>query len=169
LTHGKGSKRFYSIRYDEQQKKEAIMTSRNLLFTSGLLLGIFIIAFAVGEGTTNSQECLIVRITGGQGNRIDTIALEPDTMTMKKGDCVVWVNLSPAPDVMIKFEEGKKCVEATDAPTGFNPEFVQECYVTGMIRKGATSSLRFIEPGTYEYSVATTQLNVVAKGKIVVQ
>lgn len=147
------------------------MSKNKAIIIAGLILGLVTMVALTSPVRVYGDECLIVRITGVEGaNRMGTIGLAPERLAVHKGDCVVWVNLSPSPDVTIKFEDAKKCLEATEAPTGFNYDHVKGCYVTGMIRKGGTSSLRFINPGTYEYSITATPLmTVVAKGKIVVE
>ena len=149
------------------------MNKRNKMLTTCLVLSIFMTAFISSETTTNSQEsqeCHIVRIVQGEGQRADSIALEPSHLKIQKGDCVVWINWSRFPDAVLKFQDAQKCLEATSAPTGFKSEFLEGCYVTSMIRTGATSSLRFIKPGTYGYLVEATPIKKIQmKGEIVVQ
>jgi hypothetical protein len=149
------------------------MNGRNKMLKTCLVLSIFIILLVGNETTTNSQEsqaCHIVRIVQGQGQRVDSIALDPSPLTIKKGDCVVWINWSRFPDAILKFKEAQKCLEATSAPTGFKPEFIEGCYVTSMIPLGGTSSLRFIKPGTYGYLVQATPVKKIqAKGEILVR
>jgi len=145
------------------------MNKKKILIVGLSFIGAVIVLLTTQE-TINALECRLVRITAGIGERLDDIALEPHTMRIGKGACVVWVNISRSPDVKIKFEQGEKCVEATDAPSGFKSELLLGCYVTGMIRKGGSSSLRFVEPGTFEYVIeATPQKAVRAKGKIIVE
>jgi hypothetical protein len=46
----------------------------------------------------------------------------------------------------------------------------QGCYVTNWMPFGGTSSLRFMEKGTYEYTVeAKKRGDVTAKGRIIVE
>ena len=65
---------------------------------------------------------------------------------------MVWLNWARSVEcVQVSFEDGKKCDDVTDAPTGF--EMTSGCYVTSWITFGGTSSLRFNEPGTYTYTI----------------
>jgi len=122
-----------------------------------------------GAEMATSSECLIVRIQGDPAQP-DQIQLEPTTLWVKKGDCVVWFNnlRISVPEVMIKFREGKKCGEMTEAPSGFKLDAIEDCYVTGMIPYAGTSSLRFQEKGEFAYEIMGAGKEI-AKGKIVVQ
>lgn len=144
-------------------KKKMLLIVVVLAFITIMTLALSI------QRIVDAQDCRIVRITAGVGERLDEIALEPRTMRVDEGTCVIWINLSRSPDVEIKFRDGGKCIEATDAPTGFNPELLSGCYVTGMIHMGATSSLRFVEKGTFEYMVETAQETIKTTGEIIVE
>jgi plastocyanin len=97
-----------------------------------------------------AEECKIVTIRGRSG-------LEPNILTIKKGDCVVWINFSGAltqtEDVLLTFKEGQKCVRATKSPVGFAMDASKGCYVAGWLGRGQTASLMFSDPGTYDYQV----------------
>ena len=94
------------------------------------------------------------------------IRLEPETILVSKGTCVIWNNWTGAQEVIVKFEEGKKCDDVTDAPVGFKLD-AANCFVTDLIPFGGTSSLRFVEEGSYDYVVEA--LKAKAKGKIIVK
>lgn len=130
------------------------------------------VSLAIKSEILDAQECRIVRISGGTGVQTDGLWIDPDVLMVPKGSCVIWINWVRKEDVTVKFEEGKKCQDVTDAPTGFSMN-TEGCYVTSWIPLGGTSSLTFKEAGTYEY-VAYTRLGyeaggVIAKGKIVVR
>ena len=70
---------------------------------------------------------------------------------------------------MVVFEDGKSCVDVTDAPAGFTLN-AKSCYVTSWIPFTGTSSLRFMEKGTYTYVVeAKGMQDKKVKGQIIVE
>jgi hypothetical protein len=49
------------------------------------------------------------------------LRIEPETFLVSKGDCVAWFNRAEsAEEVKVSFEDGKKCLTGTEAPTGFS-------------------------------------------------
>jgi hypothetical protein len=129
----------------------------------------FVVAMMVGLLSleiVSAQECRLIKIHGRTD--LSTVMIEPETIYATKGDCVVWFN-RVAKEIMIKFDEGKRCADVTQAPMGFSLN-AQSCYVTSWIPFAGTSSLRFMEKGTYNYVVeAKGQKNVEAKGQIIVE
>jgi len=123
------------------------------------------VLFTVDVGDT--QECRIVRVYGQLAQAQPGLRLEPQTVMVNKDTCVIWVNLSRAAEVKVIFEEGKKCADTTYAPSAFAME--GECYVTSWVAHGATSSLTFKEPGTYNYTVEWKEAQTKENGTIVVQ
>ena len=93
-----------------------------------------------------AEKCDIVTIRGRDN-------IEPNMLTVKKGDCVVWLNWTRDQDVLLSFKEGEKCVRATKAQVGFKMDVPSGCYLAGWMSYGQTSSLIFAEPGTYKYEV----------------
>jgi len=104
----------------------------------------------------DAQECHIVRISGSAAAASNEIILDPPTVVIPKGGCVVWVNWVRASQIKVIFEEGKQCVDMTQAPVGFKLDTVKNCYVTDWIPLGGTSSLMFKDKGTYKYRVEAT-------------
>ncbi len=78
--------------------------------------------------------------------------IEPETLSVDKGDCVVWINWSRGEEMQVTFREGKRCAEATTSSVRFNPDF-KGCYLTDYVPFGETSSLVFAETGAYRYEV----------------
>ncbi|MGO8990161.1 MAG: hypothetical protein ACLQGU_03695 [bacterium] len=111
---------------------------------------VFILTMAVflgDPGTTGAAEtCNIVTIRGRDN-------IEPNMLTVKKGDCVVWMNWTRDQDVLLSFKEGEKCIRATKAPVGFKMDVPKGCYIAGWVGYGDTVSLVFTQPGTYSYDV----------------
>jgi plastocyanin len=99
-----------------------------------------------------AEQCSIVMIRGRDN-------IEPNMLTIKKGDCVVWINFTGTSagytkeDIQLSFKDGKKCVRATKAPVGFAMDVSKACYITGWLSYGQTASLMFTDPGTYDYQV----------------
>jgi len=143
------------------------MNKKKLVITLGVS---FVVAMMIGFLSleiVSAQECRIIKIHGRTEH--PSIMIEPETIFLSKGDCVVWFNRFTAEDVKVTFEEGKKCLDVTTAPMGFSLN-AQTCYVTSWMPFVGTSSLRFMEKGTYEYSVEAKNIGgVKAKGRIVVE
>ena len=88
-------------------------------------------------------------------------------MWLDKGTCVVWVNWVRTEEIKITFEDGKTCKDVTDAPLGFKMT-EDNCYVTNWVPLGGTSSLRFMEKGTFKYEIEASK-GVRERGEIHVQ
>lgn len=118
---------------------------------------IFVLAFSlcllwIAQISAFAQECHIVRLQDERSAVASTVRVSPDILTIKKGSCVVWVNWVTASSTRINFkEDGKRCLDATEAPAGFTS--VENCYLTDYLKLGGTSSLRFTQPGTFVYEV----------------
>ena len=148
------------------QKRVLVVTALFFVLSTMLVL--------VDHQPIDAEESQLIRIFGGistgAGELKKPIRLEPPTMTISKGGVVVWLNWARSVEcVQVSFEDGKKCDDVTDAPTGF--EMTSGCYVTSWITFGGTSSLRFNEPGTYVYTVMAKTGGEVRKetGKILVR
>ena len=145
------------------------MNKKGLTIVMGFILVLAVIIFLSNQGTISAQECRFVKIIGGDTELPFLMGIEPETMVVSKGDCVVWFNRFTAETLKVTFEEGKKCLDVTTAPMGFSLN-AQTCYVTSWMPFVGTSSLRFMEKGTYEYSVEAKNIGgVKAKGRIVVE
>lgn len=140
-----------------------IGTVATLALTMTILLG--------NSGIISAQEkCAIVTIRSHEG-------ISPETLRTKKGDCVVWINWTRGEDVKVIFREGKKCADRTKSPAGFKPDF-SGCYVTDFLNFGQTSSLVFVEAGTFRYEVefrptdsplGAARIGVAKSGTIIVE
>jgi len=115
------------------------------------------------EQSSSAQECKVVTISG-----MNLIQLEPAALTVSKGTCVVWFSRSVANQLTISFADGKKCDEVTDAASGFILN-QQSCYTSTDITTEGTASLRFLETGTYPYSIFLDDGKKVAEGTVTVQ
>jgi len=115
-----------------------------------VMVGVCALFILAGTQTAAAQECRVIRIHGLVAH--DAVKVEPESLSISKGTCVIWFNRSTANEIKVVFEEGKQCASVTDAPTGFSLNH-EQCYVTSWVPFGGTSSLRFTEKGTYEYAI----------------
>jgi hypothetical protein len=122
----------------DMKRWASIGTRAVLIFTMLVILG--------NPGIAGAQEkCLPVYIRSHAG-------IEPETLNVAKGDCVVWINWTRGEDVRVIFREGKKCSDMTKAPVRFKQDF-SGCYLTDYLNFGETSSLVFVEAGKFDYEV----------------
>ena len=130
------------------------MKKNRLLLIAVEVMFILMVVIFIGNPAINwaAEKCDIVTIRGRDN-------IEPNMLTIKKGDCVVWINFTgsspgyPSQSILLSFKEGEKCVRATKAPSGFKMDVPSGCYIAEEISYGQTASLVFAEPGTYEYEV----------------
>jgi len=115
--------------------------------------------------TIEAEECYVVKIFG-EGSPV-SVRIEPDIVSISKGNCVVWINWARTTEVEVNFREGKRCSDATKTPVGFRMD-AMNCYVTDRIRLGGTASLMFTGDGTFDYEVETP-FATPAKGRIIVK
>lgn len=142
------------------------MKTKYFFVISSLLMGVALIAGLSLPESGYGQECRIVRILdeGAESGRLN---IEPESMWIPKGTCVIWVNWTNGYEVNVSFAEGKRCEDITESPVGFTIS-AQNCYVASAIPVGGTSSLRFMEAGQYEYEISGKE-RVAQKGKIFVR
>jgi plastocyanin len=134
------------------------MTRKRSFFAAGVvLLGAMLLVLSdLLPANAQEGETRLIRVYGGfgqsEGVTTNVFRIEPETLWVKKGTVVIWVNAARSTDCLkILFEDGKKCEDVTDAPSGFLSE--GPCYVTSWVTFGGTSSLKFNELGTYDYFV----------------
>ena len=122
------------------------MKTNKLLIRIGAA-SIFTLVVFLGNSLTigAAEKCAVVTIQSHEG-------ISPETLRIKKGDCVVWINWTRAEDVKIIFKEGKKCQDMTKSPVGFKMDW-NSCYITDYLDFGRTSSLLFDQAGTFKYEV----------------
>ena len=95
--------------------------------------------------------------------------IEPETLLVEKDTVVIWT-LFGAYDAQVLFLDGDKCQKATEAPVGFELDSreTKACYRGVLIPNGGTASLKFKEPGVYEYSVKWANTPRQTRAKVVV-
>jgi plastocyanin len=128
--------------------KGGIRMNKNkiLLLAMGAVF-IFTMAILIGNPVRigAAEKCAIVTIQSHEG-------ISPETLRVKKGDCVVWINWTRGEDVKVIFKEGKRCQDMTKSSMGFRMDW-NGCYITDYLDFGRTSSLLFDQAGTFNYEV----------------
>lgn len=83
---------------------------------------------------------------------------------------MVWFNRVFTDEIQVTFKEGKKCLDVTKSPMGYTLN-ASNCYVTTWMPFAATSSLQFMEKGTYKYVVKAKSMpgQNVQEGQIIVE
>ncbi|MFH2046269.1 MAG: hypothetical protein ABIK92_14095 [Pseudomonadota bacterium] len=155
------------------------MKKGKFLVASFVIMLLLIASFVVIPSTVNAGDegdgnCFIVSLKGNittkgaEGDDIITIA--PQYLDVPVGSCVVWVNWVRGAEISTSFKEGKLCAVSTKSPVGFRLTPNMGCFVTDFLAQGETTSLRFMEPGTYKYEIYTQNRKApLASGKIVVK
>ena len=144
------------------------MNKKRLVIAVGVS---FVVAMMIGLLSlemVSAQECRIIRILGKAEQQ--PLTLDPATTFINKGDCVVWFNRALTSEIQVMFEEGKRCLDTTKSPMGFTLD-AQSCFVTSWMPFAATSSLQFMEKGTYKYVVKAKSMpgQNVQEGQIIVE
>ena len=136
---------------------------------TGIAVGLGIVFFIViCSSTLNAQECRVVRIHTVTAGITMSLEIEPLTLSISPGGCVIWFNRGPTINARISFMQGEKCQKMTRSPSGFTLDEAMNCYITEYIPLGGTSSLVFSEAGTYEYEVETAD-GMKKTGRIIVR
>jgi plastocyanin len=147
------------------------MNKRKSIITAGLALVVAMAMLASNPQTLNAQDCRVIRIHGMAIH--NTLKVEPETLQVSKGTCVIWFNRAGY-EVKVIFEDGKQCASVSDVPVGFSLDH-DGCYVTSWIPVGATSSLRFQQEGALDYTIkvssgrAEDEGGKETKGRIIVR
>ncbi len=134
---------------------------------AGITVWVTVTFLLLSQVVCAEPQCRIVRIYDeAASGPLEVVRIEPASVLAQGAVCVIWVNLGKAA-MKVRFNEGKKCVDATNATTGFS--LLEGCYVTNWVPYGGTSSITFKEKGTYAYEVEWEAAGAQAKGTIVVE
>ena len=147
------------------------MNKKMLTIVVGSFFVLAIIIFLSNLETISAQECRIIKIHGRTER--PSIMLEPETIFLSQGDCVVWFNRFKAEDIKVTFKKGPVYLDKKGTSKNTSMGFTlnaQSCYVSDWIPFTGTASFGFLEKGTYEYSVEAKNIGgVKAEGWIVVE
>lgn len=147
---------------------------KKLLLETGFIFALLIAASFIFQpiavyAEDLATECRVVRIYGGAGETIQPgLRVESDQLLIRKGTCVIWLNWARFPEVNLAFEKGKRCMEVTQSRDDFKLDTNLDCLTTNLIGLGHTASLRFMEAGTYKYTITGTKSEKI-NGEIIVR
>jgi hypothetical protein len=149
------------------------MKKTKLLLAAGVLLSIMMGLLPGTLETSIAADLRNVRgLVGIYQATIDKpeLVLDQPILFVPKGSIVIWLNGVEKHEVQVAFKDGKACQDVVYSPKfkGFSLN-AQSCFVTTFMPYAATSSLKFTDPGTFEYEVVTGDGKMTAKGKIVVR
>lgn len=138
-----------------------------------ILLAVTMMMFIAGPAIaqTFTSAALVKIEPDNEGGKLAGFLIDPATRYVKKNTIVVWLSGVPEIEVQIVFEEGKTCRDVTANPNMKIPGFFldsRNCYVTSFLPYAGTTTLQFVEVGTYEYEVVIADGKMKTKGKIVV-
>ncbi len=132
------------------------MRKTKRLFPVGMiLLALSVVMFTVGPAIAQQATgAVLVKIEPGtKGEKDPTIYINPATRYAKQNTIVVWMNGVMDTEVQVVFEDGKTCRDVSANPNLKIPGFFmdsKQCYVTSFLPYADTSTLQFVEVGTYE-------------------
>lgn len=89
------------------------------------------------------KQCAVVDINGNN-------TIEPETLKIAHGDCVLWLNWGDEAEVI--FSEGEKSKDMTKDPVKFKMDSKGR-YLTDYFGRNETASLLFPKEGTFNYEV----------------
>lgn len=152
------------------------MKKGNVFLVVGFILASLFLATLVANpvAAQESTEAKLVKIGPdyeGNSNKLKGFHLDPATLYIRKKTVVVWLNGVPVKEIQVVFNEGKTCRDVTANPNLKIPGFFLDssnCYVTSFLPYLATTTLQFVDVGTYKYKVTTEDGKMTAEGKIIV-
>ena len=145
------------------------MKSKKFLTGLGLALTLVVGLFLMTHVTISAaDECKIVRIISTV--TYQEVSLDPKTLEVDKGTCVIWFNKASKSHVEIAFEEGKKvCEDVVEASMDFKLD-EKNCFITTThIPPFGTASLVFKKEGAYDYVAQIQGTSTKVKGQIKVK
>ena len=148
---------------------------KGLLFHFGIILSAVSMAiFHVSPAIAgDAEDAHFIKIMPEfKGEKVKGFYINSQITNIKKNDLVVWMNGVVGHELMITFEDGKTCRDVTANPHIKKPGFFMDsknCYSTSFLPYSTTSTLQFIDLGTYEYEIVSEDGTLGGKGKIVVR
>jgi len=151
-------------------RKVKLLFQIAIMVAAGLAIIVFFVRPTTAEQLTDAQ---LVRIMPElKGNEITGLYINPQVSNIKKNTIIVWLNGVSDKDIQITFQDGKTCRDVTANPNLKVPGFFldsKKCYSTSFLPYSNTSTLQFVDLGTYEYEVMTEDGTLREKGKIIVR
>ena len=140
------------------------------IFLIAASLAIFFVNPAIAG---NAEDAHFIKIMPEfKGEKVAGMYINSQVTNIKKNDLVVWMNGVVGHEIMITFADGKTCRDVTANPQEKKPGFFMDsknCYSTSFLPYSTTSTLQFVDVGTYEYEIVSEDRTLSGKGKIVVR
>ena len=138
------------------------------IFTRAAVLLMAMSLLLLARSPTFAAEAELVKIQPVGDSKLVGFYLDPPDVQVEKYTIVVWLSGVQGEEVQIIFLEGKHCRDVTANPGAFRLND-ESCFVTSFMGFGETSSLQFMESGTYRYYVATVTGHIKARGTVIVR
>ncbi len=133
-----------------------------------LVLMALAILFLVAPTQLMAADASVVKVYNTSKDT-GKMVLDPPDLFVTKGTVVIWMNGFEGSELEVSFDEGKACQDVTVSPAQWGFKMSKTCYVMSYIPYAATSSLKFTQVGTFNYTVSTMDGKAKSKGKIIVR
>lgn len=133
-----------------------------------LLFSMILAALICTPMTVSAEDAAVVLVYKVAGDNTE-LRLNPPDLYVKKNTVVIWMNSVMGEEVQVVFRDGKACQDISFSPeAAFNLD-AKSCFVTSFLPYAATSSLKFMETGEFDYVVQNLSEKITGKGKIIVR
>ena len=150
-----------------------IYTERNMMAikknTPNPLFAVALVCFVLCQiAPANAEDGRIIKIETIKEGPTATLTIDPAELTLEKGDIAIWLNSIAGQEVNIRFQHENLPKTAITDIMGFSPD-KDGAYAAKYLPFIATASLRFIEDGTYPYTVEMKNGKCTAGGAVTVR
>jgi hypothetical protein len=114
-----------------------------------------------------AEEGKIIKIDAVKNDTSATLTIDPAELAIEKDVIVIWLNSIVDQEVNVLFQHKELPAAAVTDSMGFGPD-KNGAYAAKYLPFIATASLRFIETGTYSYTVEMKNGTCAARGTIIV-
>ncbi len=158
-------------------KKEKVLLLLVILMSMTVLLALLSQAVAQSSGANvPARDSKLIKIMPEFEDKVACLKLlgfyiDPPTSYIKRNSIVVWVSHVPNSEVQISFQEGKTCRDVCASPDLERRGWCLDskgCFVTTFLPYSSTTTLQFMELGTYDYKIISEDGKMTANGRLVV-
>lgn len=152
-----------------KRPESADLQSRRQAKSLALMLVAAVVTFT-GVKTASATEAQLIKIEPVIVNgKLDSIKIDPHTVTLPKGTVVVWLSGVQGTKVKLVFDDAAACQDVTADPklTKFYTQWY-DCYTTTYLPYAHTTSLEFSQVGVFPYIVETENGKISANGDLIV-
>ena len=133
-----------------------------------IFFSVILLMFIFAPMALSAEDATVVLIYKAAGDNSE-LRLNPPDLYVKKNTVVIWMNSVMGEEIQVVFRDGKACKDISFSPeAAFNLDS-KSCYVTSFLPYAATSSLKFMETGEFDYMVQNLSEKISGKGKIIVR